>query len=1037
MDPSNGYNSWPPHPTGNSELSWHLGPDGMPQTSASGSMQYANANSYTSSQAMSSNMSPAFSSHDQQMLNLYQQQQHYPQQSIPYPSHYSTAPQMTPTPGFTNNALTVDQPTFHALQAQYPNATTEELMGAIFPPQGSGSRPVPAQSQQQHQLQQQYYHQSQPQAPSHYDVYGTQSGHSLADALTFKTPSSAPAPASGQTQSALAVPPPPGPSTASATNASHAKGNGDATALDAKANKGSKLRQSKLMFVRSIGPPPSTAPSPALAPAPALNANAYAASGLAANVTTISDSASEPGTPPLPLAKTLAAKSTASSSKSTAAVKAGATTPKSADALLWEKAKQPLSRLSVLNVPQQSARDLIKILCELDSEGRFRKPVSTGLEVRKNIVDTLNAIASLATGRGFTDAGRKKFFGAWMASPAGRHILSSWLRQTVPPKKLTEGVADLSRRYKETLHPLLAVLDYVPIKKAYLTDEAGLGKAITGVSLRAVDPSARVLAQKLKAKWTKVIDEEDAITAPKAKPAPAAGGSAPAPTAVKRKPAEGSTTNETTAKKYKPAAATASGSAAAKPAPKTTQPSSAAPNAKPGLSFFGPGSSSVKKPTSSPGSSATSGSGSSSNKASAGQSVMNFLGTLTGGNGNDSAAAGQARREGSAAAAQSKPKVKKRVTWKDDSELVAIKLIEPADYGQDDAQHAEAMEKGLGGLEHDEGDALRKSYSTMEEQMDWHGPRELLVVLHGVETQPLGSESVEGPFQTQRNAGLEEVIYEDSKAPDCPDESQLEQPGSMSQMPKELDLEEPVEIPTPWSVDEEEDIDAMDEPPAYDEGGPSTDTPNHPNTAAPSSADIGALLSKLGSVVGGSTGAMPAAQAPSTAEASTSGPKPAPSFNFDVNALRSILDQSRGTGPSSNAVNAAMASQNISTDGLSSLLSSLSSNRAAPVGDNGNYWQSTYRPNGAEPNRMEESYPGEYQQQYGGGGGQQYHRTSQYEQVSQWAQRGGQGGNGWDTEPNQSRSGSAWQDKVHTKPCFFYNKGHCRNGTSCPFSHHM
>ncbi len=69
--------------------------------------------------------------------------------------------------------------------------------------------------------------------------------------------------------------------------------------------------------------------------------------------------------------------------------------------------------------------------------------------------------------------------------------------------------------------------------------------------------------------------------------------------------------------------------------------------------------------------------------------------------------------------------MKKRVTWKEDSELVAVRLIEPADYGQDDAQHAELLEKGLEGVEHDEGDALRQSFSTMEAQMDWYEPREV------------------------------------------------------------------------------------------------------------------------------------------------------------------------------------------------------------------------------------------------------------------------------------------------------------------------
>ncbi len=255
----------------------------------------------------------------------------------------------------------------------------------------------------------------------------------------------------------------------------------------------------------------------------------------------------------------------------TAATQPNAAKPlATADGVLWSKAKQPLGRLSVERDPTTSARQLIKILCEFDAEGRFRRPVSTGAEVRKSLVDTLMRSRRSKRERDSPRRDARKFFGAWMASPAGRHILSTWLRQTVPPKKVTEGAPDLSRRYRDTLLPLLAILDYVPMRKAYLTDEAGLGKSITGVSLRAVDPGARKLAESLKIKWTKVIEAEDSTSTSSSKASPPAASTGSA--AVKRKPSDAAGTSESSTKRYKTTTsttATAAGSA------KTAKPASA------------------------------------------------------------------------------------------------------------------------------------------------------------------------------------------------------------------------------------------------------------------------------------------------------------------------------------------------------------------------------------------------------------------------------------------------------------------------------
>ncbi len=728
----------------------------------------------------------------------------------------------------------------------------------------------------------------------------------------------------------------------------------------------------------------------------------------------------------------MAAKPASSSGASTdtAAAQPNAAKPlATADGVLWSKAKQPLGRLSVERDPTTSARQLIKILCEFDAEGRFRRPVSTGAEVRKSLVETLHAIATLEKGKGFSETGRKKFFGAWMASPAGRHILSTWLRQTVPPKKVTEGAPDLSRRYRDTLLPLLAILDYVPMRKAYLTDEAGLGKAITGVSLRAVDPGARKLAESLKIKWTKVIEAEDSTSTSSSKASPPAASTGSA--AVKRKPSDAAGTSESSTKRYKTATsttATAAGTA------KTAKPaSSSSASAKPGLSFFG--ADSMKKPVAA--SSKVSSGATGANRMSAGQSVMNFLGTLSGGNNSSNSsgnrAAGRQGKEAEGkAGTQEKKKVKKRVTWKEDSELVAVRLIEPADYGQDDAQHAELLEKGLEGVEHDEGDALRQSFSTMEAQTDWYEPRE--VEVPEMMQVVLGSESVEGPFQTRRHAELEEVVYAEGQAPTSPDESQLERPGTTSETPEELKGAESVEIPTPW-MGEADVTGGEDYAYAEEAGMPEVKAEGSTADAAaasgsdggvPSQADIGALLSKVGPLMGGN-----ASKAPSSEASASSAPAPAPAgLNFDINVLKSIVDRAKSSGPAASAVNAAMASQQVTTDGISSLLSSLSA-----------------KGHGVAARQVEESYPGEYNHDYVrtssaapqyGGGHQAYQQPPRYDYGNNgpaWSGShsnqyggGGYGGGGGSTA-------GAWQSKLHTKPCKFFAMGNCFRGDSCHFRH--
>ncbi|TKY86969.1 hypothetical protein EX895_003646 [Sporisorium graminicola] len=1030
MNSSSGYGSWQ-MPTNSEPVPvWQHAPNGVPQPAGS----LSDYTSSTLSSAIANSSYPAFLGLDgQAMQQLPHSHQHQPPGYEPHMYHqpYASDP--------SRSVMSIDSTTFNQLRADYPDASPEELINAVFhTPQ--------AQVQQQptfhlsHQappgaphLQ---LHPSHSQTPSQHDLVRSHSDNSLANALNFT--SSTPLSANPAPSSAFSVDHPTLPSGSTLTSA-------DAT------KKPAKLRQSKLTFQPGVAQSVTKKESP---PAASPSADSQNPSSNEAPVPVAIDSGSEPGTPPLPRAKALAAKSSANGAVGSAvAAKSNAATAPAETRKLSDKAKAFLTRLRVEQEPQKAARNLVELLSDLKANGSFHQPRPTSPEDRKVIVETLNNIAKLETGKGYTDSGRKRFFAALMALPAARHILSTWLRATAPPKKVTEATPDHSRRYRDTLLPLLNILEYVDIKSAYLTDDAGLGKSIQGVSVRAVDPSARALATSIKAKWSKVVNDEDTRKAsPAARPTSSASASTAASTpgasaaSAKRKPGE-SAAQADSVKRYK--SATAAPTAPTIAARKPTATASSSTAAKPALPFFATGN--ARRPTST--SSSSSANAASASRLSAHQNIMSLVNKLSGGAGTGASSADKAVSP--SADAQKEAKAKKTVRFKADHELTEIRLIEPADYGQGDEEAVEGVD-----ARKDEGLALRQTVSTMEASIEWREPRPVDVPM--AESAPLGSGSIEGPFQAQRKADLEAKVCPEGEEPDCPDESELEQPGTISETPQELAGAETKEIPIPddWIVGTPTAMGAMKEDPGLNEGdvAENAERPSSTITALPPVADLSALLSSVAQSVGANSSASTASETGTVAAPTpATAPAPAPALNFDVNQIRSIISAAKSNGANSNAVNAAMASSNVTSDSLSKLVSSLarssgSYNAQAPSSyeapEQARHWPQTYDSNAAsDAVFQEESYPGEYQQDYMPATHQYNHTPAErgpgYDgrapsswEDSNYASYGGYQQGGLSSYGgNAGGRGGGWQSKRNTVQCKFFLQGNCRNGSSCNFRH--
>lgn len=131
----------------------------------------------------------------------------------------------------------------------------------------------------------------------------------------------------------------------------------------------------------------------------------------------------------------------------------------------------------------------------------------------------------------------------------------------------------------------------------------------------------------------------------------------------------------------------------------------------------------------------------------------------------------------SATAPPARTKLSKRVRWRDDANLVEVRMIEntrrdpndPDDMGLDAETHAHIEQSGLHGLEMDEGMALKaaahaddddEEQEPLKEEVEWYLPLEVEVPAKVAEERELrGGESEEAKTQEEREKSVLSAIY--------------------------------------------------------------------------------------------------------------------------------------------------------------------------------------------------------------------------------------------------------------------------------------
>ena len=131
--------------------------------------------------------------------------------------------------------------------------------------------------------------------------------------------------------------------------------------------------------------------------------------------------------------------------------------------------------------------------------------------------------------------------------------------------------------------------------------------------------------------------------------------------------------------------------------------------------------------------------------------------------------AGEASSTSSAESATQPKKRKKTVHWRDHDgqALVAVKLIEPAVYEEDE----QGGIASVGQLDMEEGGAFRLAHADMEEYIDYYPPREVGLSVLSPMIPECGAHSEAKQIQAEYDNDVAEVTYsEPSMIPESPAE---------------------------------------------------------------------------------------------------------------------------------------------------------------------------------------------------------------------------------------------------------------------------
>lgn len=373
--------------------------------------------------------------------------------------------------------------------------------------------------------------------------------------------------------------------------------------------------------------------------------------------------------------------------------------------------------------------------------------------------------------------GSPAYLSAFTNHTRGREILATWLSDATPPRK--SDMEDISDMYATVVEPLLALLLRLPIELEHLKDHVGLGKLITGAQKRLRSEHARKLADEVKEKWSALVPSSTASRAQSAPPLsttvkrPAATNSLQDPTTKRARSNSASTavppTRSAVGASVRPASSMLmSGTSRARTASASTQSerrgSPQISDAKPLTSS----SAATRRSVSSRSASA---------QSNANRDLASFMTLIDQprpsppptASASAPVSAGEASSTSSVESGTQPKKRKKTVHWRDHDgqALVAVKLIEPAVYEEDE----QGGIASVGQLDMEEGGAFRLAHADMEEYIDYYPPREVSLSVLSPMIPECGAHSEAKQIQAEYENDVAEVTYsEPSMIPESPAE---------------------------------------------------------------------------------------------------------------------------------------------------------------------------------------------------------------------------------------------------------------------------